>query len=387
MNRNQFIILLVLVIVIGAAGLWVRQHNRESWQGGGAAIGQKLLPNLAVNDVAQITIQSGTNALTLAKRDNLWRVRERGDYPASFSQISDLLLKLADLKVVQTEEIGPSQLGRLELLPPGTATNAGTRVELKDAGGKTLQSLLLGKKHLHQPAADSPYGGEGWPDGRYVQAGSDHGVAVISETLDNIQCQPQPWLNKDFFSIEKPRLISLQGPEATNSWKLSRASETNDWQLVDAKAGEKLDSSKISGVTAPFSSPSFNDVLPRGSQPEFSGLTNATTLTVETFDGFTYVARTGPERDGNDPLTLSVSAHLPAQRTPAKDEKPEDKAKLDATFKDQQKKLADKLAKEKQLAGWTFLVPPYTVDSFLKTRSELLVESTNVTNAPVQAVK
>ncbi len=52
----------------------------------------------------------------------------------------------------------------------------------------------------------------------------------------------------------------MQFPVATNSWKLTRASETNDWQLADAKPGEKLDSSKISSVTSPFSSPSFNDV-------------------------------------------------------------------------------------------------------------------------------
>ena len=64
-------------------------------------------------------------------------------------------------------------------------------------------------------------------------------------------------MNKDFFSIEKPRSIAVQFPEATNSWKLTRASETNDWQLADAKAGEKLDASKISGVTSPFSSPSL----------------------------------------------------------------------------------------------------------------------------------
>ena len=87
--------------------------TRHSWQGGGQTIGQKLLPDLPVNDIAQITIQSGTNELDLAKRDNLWRVRERDDYPANFSQISDLLLKFADLKIVQTEEIGPSQLGPL----------------------------------------------------------------------------------------------------------------------------------------------------------------------------------------------------------------------------------------------------------------------------------
>ncbi len=78
MNRKQFIILLVLVAVVGAAGLLVRQRGQESWKSGGAAIGQKLLPNLPVNDIAQITIKTGTNELTLAKRDNLWRVRERG---------------------------------------------------------------------------------------------------------------------------------------------------------------------------------------------------------------------------------------------------------------------------------------------------------------------
>ena len=103
-------------------------------------------------------------------------MRERGDYPANFSQISELLLKLADLKIAQTEEVGPSQLGRFELLPPGAATNSGTLVEFKDQAGKTLNSLLLGKKHMRKPAGNSQFGGmgdEGWPDGRYVMAGAD----------------------------------------------------------------------------------------------------------------------------------------------------------------------------------------------------------------------
>ena len=155
MNRKQFIILLVLVAVIGAAGLMVHQRGSQSWHSADAAIGQKLLPNLPVNDIAQITIQSGTNELHLARRDNLWRVRERGDYPANFSQISGLLLKLADLKIVQTEEIGPSQLGRFELLPPGAETNSATLVEFKDQSGKTLNTLLLGKTHLRKPPANS----------------------------------------------------------------------------------------------------------------------------------------------------------------------------------------------------------------------------------------
>ncbi len=384
MNRKQFIILLVLVVVVGAAGLLVRQRGQESWKRGGAAIGQKLLPNLPVNDVAQITIKTGTNELTLAKRDNLWRVRERADYPANFSDIASLLTKLADLKIVQTEEIGPSQLGRFELLPPGTATNTGTQLDLKDQSGKSLDTLLLGKKHMSKPPKNPQFpgmGDEGWPDGRYVKAGADaKTVAVISDPLDNVQPKPESWLNKDFLNIEKPRSIAVQFPVATNSWKLTRASETNDWQLADAKPGEKLDSSKISSVTSLFSSPSFNDVA----APNSASSASNTVLTVDSFDGFSYVAKIAPKQDENYPVTFSITANLPTERTPGKDEKPDEKAKLDKAFKDEQAKLADKLAKEKALANWVFLVPSYTVDEILKPRAQLLMEPSTNSVAPTQ---
>ena len=290
MNRKQFIILLVFVAVIGAAGLIVHQRGNQSWHSAGTAIGQKLLPNLDINDVAEITIQSGTNTLDLAKRNKLWRVRERDNYPANFSQISDLLVKLADLKIVQTEDVGPSQLGRFGLLPPGAETNSATQIEFKDQSGKTLDTLLLGKNHMHQSAGNSQFGmgSEGWPDGRYVMTGAGAKIVdVISDPLENVQPQPEQWLDKTFLTIEKPRMIAVQFQEATNSWKLTRASETNEWELANAKPGEKLDPSKISSVTSPFSSASFTDVAPL--KP--GGATNSTVLKVDTFDGFFYEAR------------------------------------------------------------------------------------------------
>jgi hypothetical protein len=380
MNRKQFIILLVLVVVVGAAGWLIRQRNQSSWQSSGATLGQKLLPGLDINAVAQITIKSGTNELSLAKRDDLWRVPERANYPANFSQISGLLTKLADLKIVQTEEVGPSQLGRFELLPPGSAPNTGTLLEFKDQAGKVLGSLLLGKKHMAKPAKNPQFpgmGDEGWPDGRYVAVGADaKTVAVISDPLDSVQTQPEEWLNKDFISIEKPRSIAVDFPVATNSWKLTRASEAGDWQLAGAKTGEKLDSSKISSVTSPFSSQSFDDVA---SANTFNAASN-TVLTVETFDGFDYVAKIAPKQNDRYPVVVSVTGNLPASRVAAKDEKPEDKAKLDKEFKDQQAKLGDKLAKEKAFANWVYLLPAYGVDEILKPRPDLLAETT--TNSP-----
>ena len=40
---------------------------------------------LPVNDVAAIVIKGGTNQLDLVRKDNLWRVKQRNDYPANFS--------------------------------------------------------------------------------------------------------------------------------------------------------------------------------------------------------------------------------------------------------------------------------------------------------------
>ena len=176
----------------------------------------------------------------------------------------------------------------------------------------------------------------------------------------------------------------MQFPETTNSWQLTRDSETNDWRLAGAKPGEKLDPSKITDVTSPFNSPSFNDVLPANAKPEAAGMTNVITVKIGTFDGFTYSIRIGQKREDDYPMAVSVAANLPTNRVAAADEKPEDKVKLDADFKDRQKKLADKLASEKQLGNWIYFVPAFAVDPILVPRNQLLTEEQIETNTPVQ---
>jgi len=379
MNRKQFFILLLLVVVVGAAGLVIHRNANDSWHGGAAAIGGKLLPDLSVNDVAQITIKTGAGEVNLARENNLWRVRERGGYPADFARISELLIKLGDLKIVQNEDLGPSQLGRLELLPPGPGADTGTAIELKDPSGKVLGSLLLGKKHTQKPAANAQFGGMGdeeWPNGRYVMTAAK-AVVLISDPLEAVQSKPETWLDKNFLNVEKPRSIAVQFTEATNSWKLTRASETGDWELADPRAGEKLDTTKISSVTSPFSSASFEDVAPLS-----TNLPSHAVLTVDTFDGFAYVSRIGSRLGDNYPVSFSVTANLPTARVPAADEKPADKAKLDQEFQARQKTLAEKFAKESAITNWVYQLPAYGLDEILKTRPQLMADAgTNAVSA------
>jgi len=375
MNRKQFAILVVLLIVLGGAGWWVQQSREHAASVGEQGTGQKLMgENFPVNDVATISVKEDGKELNLVKKDDLWRVQERGDYPANFSQISDFLLKLRDLKVVQSEQVGPSQLPRLQLAPPGQGTNSGTVLELKSKDGKSLATLTLGKKHMGKPEPQQmQFGGGGFSDGRYVLVAGNTGSALlIADPFNTIEAKPEEWLNKDFFKVERPKAVAVTFPAATNSWKIERDTDTGDWKLADAKGDEKLDAARATDVSTPFSAPTFNDVIAPGNK--VGGMDKPTVITIDTFDDFTYTVTVGSKQDQNYPITVSVAANFPKTRVPSKDEKPGDMVSADKAWKDRQAQLEDKLKQAKRFENWTYLVASYSVDPLLKERKDLLVE-------------
>lgn len=373
MNRKQLTLLIVVGAVLGGLG-WVAYQKQNKPYTESTKMGARLLPNFPLNDVEQIVLKQANASLLLAKKDDIWVVKDRGDYPANFSNISDLVRKFWELKVAKPVKTGPSRLPMLELVPPDKG--AGTLVEFKDKSGKTINSVLLGAKSMKQAGEDSPFGGGGgFPDGRYVMVGSDvKSVALVTETFSNAEAKPENWLEKDWFKVEKLKSVSVVTTNATNNWKLFRESETGEWKLADAKKDETLDNGKSGTVTSALSYPSFTD-LATNSAPTVTGLDKPITATLETFDGFTYTAKVGGKSgEENHYFQFAVAGNFPKERTPGKDEKPEDKEKLDKEFAENTKKLEEKLKSTKAYEKWTYVVSKWTVDPFLKERKDLLLE-------------
>jgi hypothetical protein len=371
MNQKQFLVLVILVLISGVLG-WRHWRSQDSaYQSSNAALGQKLLGEFPVNDVATIQIQHGESELTLARREDRWRVAQRDDYPASFTEIGNLLLKLKDVKILQSEPIGAAQLARMELV--ATDTNHPVLVNFLDATGQPINQLTLGKMHLRKSSGNmGGFDEGGFPDGRYVQVGgAKDRVLLISEPLSEIETNPGRWLDKSFFRIEKPKTIALTFPEATNSWAIQRETEFGEWQWATPQGADQLDATKVSSVTNPFGSPSFDDVRV-GLTPEESGLDTPTVLTVSTFEGFNYTVNIGAKQENHYLITVTVTADLPTQRTPAADEAEEAKAAADQEFTATKTRLEEKLKKESAFARWTYQIPSWTVDSLLKPRGELL---------------
>jgi hypothetical protein len=374
MKGKQLTILVVVCAVLGVLG-WVIYSKRNGADSDSAdASGRKVFKNFPLNDVERIAIRQVNTQLNLVKQNDIWTVQERNNYPANFGNISEFLRKVWELKVAQQVEAGPSQLARLELLPPDKGVNSGTLVEFKDKAGKNLNTLLLGKKHMRKGGEDSGMGGGGFPDGRYIMVGDDiKTLAVVNDAMSNVEPKPEEWLNKDFFKVENLKSISITSTNATNNWKLEREKENGEWKLAEAKAGESLDTAKSGGVTSALSAPSFNDVS-TNTAPDKTGLDKPLLAKLSTFDGFNYDVKVGNKTGEDYYLQVAVNASLPKERTAGKDEKPEEKTKLDKEFKEKNDKLQEKLKNEKEYEKWTYVVSKWSIDPLFKERKDLLAE-------------
>jgi hypothetical protein len=381
MKGKQLALVLLLLVAVGGVALYLNSQSTAVWKETATTATGKVL-DFPLNDVSQVTIKEGAAELNLIKKDDVWTVKERADFPADFQKTGALIRKLWELKPVQDIKVGPSQLARLQLTEPAAGSNNGTLIDLKGAGDKRIIALLLGKKHLRNQDESAAEGGS-FPVGRYVMTQDNaHHVYLVSDTFDEVQLKPEQWLTKDFFKAENLKSISVTGTTPAVNWKIVRDNATSPWKFADPKPGEEIDTSKSNGVSSIFTYLSFADVMPADAPVAETGLDKPSTVHLETFDNISYDLKIGKLNGENYPVLVSIKGDLPKERTPGADEKPEDKTKLDQEFESKQKPLAEKLAKEQKLPARPFLIAKATVEQILKERSALVAEKKSASPTP-----
>ena len=374
MTRKQFLIVVAALVVLAIAGAWIMQSQRTAWNSADTRIGQRLVPGLKLEDVGEIALRDGLAALTLVRREGNWLVRERADFPADAERVRELLLQLAELKIVQTEFVAEAQRARLELDEPGAAAHAGagTLLELKDAAGKSMTRLLLGKKVTARTAAAGPSPEQGVPTGRYVMPGTETGsVVLVSDPLAAAQARPDAWLAKDLIRAERIKSIAATGPDGRKMFVLSRETDSYDWKLV---GGGKPDLQKAQDAVGALQNMNLSDVVPDPGSAA-SGLDRPTVITALTLDGVAYTLRIGSKTaDDRYFISISVSGEPAATRTAGRNETAEEKGKQDKTFAENRSRLLKELEREKKLEHWTYLVGRTAVEPLLRERAQLLAE-------------
>jgi hypothetical protein len=368
MNRKTFLVLIGMLVVLGGAGLALFWQDLGAWRTTGTKIGFKPFEKLAINEVAQIRLYDGKGEVTLALKDGRWAVKQRGDYNASVQEIGDLLAKLPDLKVVQTENVGASLLPRLSLVEPAKdakAEGGGTQLELSDKTGKLIGALLLGKMVVKKEPSPLPIQQE-TPVGRYVLTPGNATVLVMSDALKNADAKPAQWLAKEFFKADRIKSLTASGDSA--QWKIARKEEFDPWKFADG--GGELDPGKAVAAVNALAALTFSEVAP---DVKTDGLDKPRTLVADTYDNLTYTIKFARKPGGDDYyLTVAVGGAPARTRTPEKNEKPADKERLDKQYEETLKKLDERLNLEKSFATWTYVVAAKTLEPLLVPRSEMV---------------
>ena len=78
MNRKQFLWLMLAVVLLGGASLALFWQDITAYRDSGAKIGARLMPDMKISDVAKLRLQDAEQEVTLALKDKVWRVEQRG---------------------------------------------------------------------------------------------------------------------------------------------------------------------------------------------------------------------------------------------------------------------------------------------------------------------
>jgi hypothetical protein len=363
MKRKQVYLLLGIALLLVIAGTIFQMRQSSTWKG--ESSDRQIYSNLAVNDVTKVRVQAGKENLSLQTSGDGWQVAERYGYPADFAKIRELLRSIWELKYVRALEVGPSQFGRLQLLPPGQGDQSGTEIDLLSNGDKKIATLILGKKPSSSESAPG--------SGRFaLNPEKKEQVYLIDETFPSLDpLNPNNWLNKQFIDTQKVRSVVRGNVGNAVGWKVSRKDEHADWELQDAAANESLEKENANPLSS--LSISLQDVRPENTPVSETGLQQPLVVELETFEGFRYrleIGGTGPEQTHF--LRVKVSANLTETRTPQANETPEEKTKKDAEFNKQLEEWKIRLASEQKLEHWVFLVSDWSLDPLLKARTDFV---------------
>jgi hypothetical protein len=200
------------------------------------------LPYASIDKAAQVTLAQGTNRVVLVRRDPEWVVSSGSStvqYPVEPTHAKGLRTTLQGVHV--EDEISD----REDRAPEFEVTaQAGTRVTLTDAKGKTLADGILGKQapdftHIYFRYPDSPK--------VYLASGAIRGE------LDPVA---KTWRSHDVVSITEAEMQSIQVQQGDKVWTLQRSSAT--WML-DGKSADTTQVYRLVGTLAHLRADDFPD--------------------------------------------------------------------------------------------------------------------------------
>jgi hypothetical protein len=368
---------LLAIVSFGANNQW----------GTGERTGEKLLPGFSANEVAEMEVRQGDNAVVLEKKQGgNWFMKSRDGYPVDMAKVRLLMRALARAELIEGKTGKAERYAALELEDPAGKTAKSRLVKLTGAKGSTIAEVVIGKQRAEAY-------GSGKEGGTYVRKVGEPRTWLANVEL-SASTAVKDWVKTTFLTLEAEKInrigIEIPGEQAL---KIERPAPPPAKDTKDAKAARKdakeaakdatkdakdatkdaKETKEIAETKAPPPAKlAFVAFPPEGKKLKDAGAAEALARAVSSIDLEDVRKLTGPPSgEGVSTVRIELKDGPTATLRLRKDG---DAHWLSITVADGEGEAAKKAAEEitSHTKDWEFRVPALKAEAILKKRSDLL---------------
>ena len=334
-SKNLIILAIITVAVILAAVLADMNRAPSS-----TLDKQVLFPGLSeqINDVHTMALQKFGETLTLARQGDDWVIEEADNYPANFGRIKESVIAVSKLEILSSKTSNPKLYSRLGVEDPASEKSNSLLLELRDASGNSMASVIVGKIR-HSKSADSQ-------PGLYVRLPGAEAALLVEGRLE-LSADIGDWFDKSLVDIDGARIsrIVIERDDAPGV-SLHREKDTDDFSLDNIPEDKEMQSAVIiTRMSTMLESLAAEGVVAATRMD--GNVVSTTTLT--TFDGLT-VTITNAVIDEASYASFSFEANEVEQAAS------EDEA---TAMEDKMSVTEEAAALNARHTGWAYRIPGY----------------------------
>ncbi|PIE74731.1 MAG: hypothetical protein CSA18_03450 [Deltaproteobacteria bacterium] len=249
---DKKIIFLVIAALVLGGGLFFKTKKNEIKD-------LKETPDYeTLAKTVQIEIISSNDKIILLRNKDKWTVKNRFDFQADFSEINELIKELKNMNFLHSFKADKESLEKLSLLNPEKNKNkSGTLICLKDKNGKTLFSIIAGKKREK--------------GGQYIKIpGKDE--IFISASQIYLDLSPAFWIKKQALDIKKDDIseITLLSEKNKKIYQIKKDNKIKYKIIYPDKKDLSPDKNKIDSLFSSLSGLEIKDIISPVEKNQFS---------------------------------------------------------------------------------------------------------------------
>jgi len=326
MSKRHFSILLLVSLAVAVAVFLVPSRTSRD-----AAVEPSIyIPELAsvVNDIEEIRISmnGGSEVVTLERSEGGWSVREYSGYAADWSVLRPLLADLSQAEVLEIKTSNPEYYDRLGVEDPASEGSQSTLIEFP--GNESVPPVIVGNQAQGR-------------EGQYLRR-QDEARSVLVDKAIAVPLEAKGWLEREIVDIPDAEVVAVRvGHSDGETIEVGRAStEVTDFALTGIPEDRKTRSAySINQLASALSSLTLDGVAP----VDDVSWDGAIELTVITEPGLQVDARLAEDEEHRW-IRLEASGGEAAE------------------------------AINQRVTGWAYQIPLYKFDAVNKRMEDLLAE-------------